>query len=253
MIKIKHLVVAFQVVLFVMGVTFMIKLTSVVNKQTDYINEMTQTLDVLQQSNQFLIDDNERLTNNFLRQEEQISVLEEAVSPSDKRWAKIKKVRDAVVATIKKEGFPRNLNINGLTTYAGAVVDFSEQYDVSIPLILAITTQESAFNPHAISKAGAQGIMQLMPATAKECSVDVNKSFYSITKIQDNVQLGTWYVSKMMSIFDGDVELAIRAYNAGPVYVKRVLAGELENYPKETVNYHQKVMNYREQFLKMGL
>lgn len=214
----------------------------------DAENKFIQT----QEQTQFLIVENDRLSMTILRQEEQLSMLEEAVSPADKRWSKVKKVRDAVVTTIRQEGLPRHLDINGLTTYAGAVVDYSEQYDVPPALIMAITTQESAFNPRAVSKAGAQGLMQLMPATARECANDVNKPFYNITKVQDNVQFGTWYLAKMLNIFNGDIELAIRAYNAGPVYVKRVLAGELANYPKETVDYHIKVMRYREKYHKLG-
>lgn len=215
-------------------------------------SNIKEQLTTLHQANQYLIADADRVSTLLQKQEEQISVLEEAVSPADKRWAKVKKVREAISAVVSQEGLPRLLGSDGLTTYAGAVVDYSEQYDVSIALILAITTQESAFNPKALSKAGAQGLMQLMPATAKECALDVNKSFYSITKIQDNVQFGTWYISKMLNIFDGDVELAIRAYNAGPVYVKRVLAQELANYPQETIDYHQKVMRYREKYQKFG-
>lgn len=214
--------------------------------------ETAKHLALVAEQNQFLYDEHEQIMLLQGKHEEQLSILEEAVSPADKRWAKVKKVRDAVITTIRQEGLPRHFDINGLTTYAGAVVDYSEQYDVPPALILAITTQESAFNPRALSRAGAQGLMQLMPATARECANDVNKPFYNIIKVQDNVQFGTWYLAKMLNIFNGDVELAIRAYNAGPVYVKRVLAGELANYPKETVDYHVKVMRYREKYHKLG-
>ena len=186
---------------------------------------------------------------------EKISILDASISPSDKRWARIKKIRDAVVKTIKDGHYSHTPDINGLTTYASAVVDYSDQFDVSVPLILAITTQESAFNSNAISKTGAQGLMQLMPETAKECATDVNKPFYGIFKIRDNVQLGTWYLWKMLNIFNGDVELAIRAYNAGPVYVKKVLSHEdgFEDYPTETQKYHDIVLKWKKNYENSGL
>lgn len=184
---------------------------------------------------------------------ERVSVLDESILPNDKRWAKIKKIRKAVVDVIKQNGYTKIPDINGLTSYSSAVVDFSEQYDVPISLILAVTTRESAFNPHAISHAGAQGLMQIMPETAKECANDINKPFYNVFKIKDNVQLGTWYLWKMLDIFDGDVELAVRAYNAGPTYVKKVLAGELVSYPQETVVYHEIVLKWKQQYENLGL
>ena len=136
------------------------------------------------------------------------------------------------------------MNILGLTRYAGAVVDYSSEYDIPIPLILAVTRQESAFNPRAVSHAGAQGLMQLMPKTAKECVEDIGKRFYNIYDIRTNVQLGTFYLRKMLTKFKDDVELAVKAYNAGPTYVTKVLANEYSSYPKETIDYSEKVIKY---------
>jgi soluble lytic murein transglycosylase-like protein len=140
------------------------------------------------------------------------------------------------------------MNIIDLTKYAGAVVDYSSEYDISIPLILAVTRQESAFNPRAVSHAGAQGLMQLMPQTAKECMEDIGKRFYNIFDIRTNVQLGTFYLRKMLTKFNEDIELAVKAYNAGPNYVLKVLAEEYESYPQETVGYSQKVLKYLEEY-----
>lgn len=177
-----------------------------------------------------------------------ISVLDESIDPQDKRWARIKNVRSVVIETIEKNGYKRHLDIKGLTSYASAVVDYSEQYDVPISLILAITRRESAFNPSVVSHAGAQGLMQLMPMTAKECADDLGKRHYSSFNIRDNVQMGVWYLSKMIYSFKGDVELSIRAYNCGPTYVRRVLAGEIKNYPEETRKYHEIVMKWKNEY-----
>jgi soluble lytic murein transglycosylase-like protein len=231
-----------------------ISLTLFYTKKFEKYREETNKVSVsFEEQNKLLLDENDRLYAVLSKQEQQISILEEAISPSDKRWAKIKRVREAVLSFIKEYGLKNNMDISTLTAYAGAVVDYSEQYDVKIPLILAITAQESAFNPKVTSHAGAQGLMQLMPATAKECASSVNKNFYNTFKVQDNVQLGVFYLSKMLYVFEDDVELAIRSYNCGPVYVRKVQAGDLENYPRETVNYHVQVMKYRERFMKAGL
>jgi soluble lytic murein transglycosylase-like protein len=183
---------------------------------------------------------------------EQVSLLEESISPADKRWAKIKKVRKAVQDTISRYGYKNTPDINGLTAYSTAAVDYSEQYDVPISLILAITKRESAFNPQAVSRAGAQGLMQLMPETAKECASDLNKTFFNSFKVKDNVQLGVWYVWKMLNLFNGDMSLAVRAYNAGPTYVKKVIAGELQEYPNETIKYHEAVLEYKMEYETLG-
>ena len=84
----------------------------------------------------------------------QISIIEESVDPKNFRWSKIKKVREAIK-------YHRFKDIKGLTIYAGAVVDFSEEYDVPISLILAVTRTESAFNPKAVSHAGAKGLIRI--------------------------------------------------------------------------------------------
>lgn len=184
------------------------------------------------------------------KMKEQIILLEESIDPKNFRWAKIKKIREVIKETVAYHKF---INVKDLTRYASAVVDYSEKYDVPVSLVLAVTRQESAYNPKAVSHAGAQGLMQLMPATAKECADDIGKRYFNVFKIRDNVQLGVWYLSKMLYVFNEDVSLAVRAYNAGPVYVKKVVSGEWMKYPNETVDYHEKVIKYRDNFINLGL
>jgi len=223
-------------------------------------NDLQSAKEELRLAHTNVVQENEKLSvdisSNFTKLttiSEQVSVLDEAISPADKRWAKIKKVRKAVQDVAKNNGYKKIPDINGLTTYSAAVVDFSEQFDVSVPLILAVTTRESAFNTQAVSHAGAQGLMQLMPETAKECANDINKPYFNVFKIKDNVQLGTWYLWKMLNLFNGDVGLAVRSYNAGPTYVKKVLAGEIPNYPRETIDYHEAVLKWKTEYENLGL
>lgn len=130
--------------------------------------------------------------------------------------------------------------------------------NVEKALVLAIIKQESSFDPHAKSSAGALGLMQLMPATAKhmanrlKISYDKNK----LTSPAYNVQLGSAYVDNMLERWQGSYVLSIASYNAGPGRVSEWLAKNgmpgrkgqdivdwIEQIPfSETRNYVQRVM-----------
>lgn len=175
------------------------------------------------------------------QQSEQINVIEESLDPAHTRWAKIKRVRFAVKDVIEQKGYG-SLTTVEVTSYAAAVVDFSEKYDVPASLILAMTERESAFKIKAHSSAGALGLMQVMPTTAQEISADLGIRHYNLFKIRDNVHFGSYYIMKMMDEFGGDVGLAVRAYNCGPTYVQKVVGGEYSDYPQETRLYVLRIL-----------
>jgi soluble lytic murein transglycosylase-like protein len=105
-------------------------------------------------------------------------------------------------------------------------------------LIKGVIRAESNFQVDAVSRAGAQGLMQLMPGTAKELSV--TRPF----DIDQNIDGGTRYLRKMLDSFGGDVKLALAAYNAGPGTVRKY-AG---NVPyQETTQYINRVLRFSEQ------
>ncbi len=90
-------------------------------------------------------------------------------------------------------------------------------------LVYGIIRQESAFDPQAQSWAGARGLMQLMPATARELAGRFGLP-YSNDKLSDpdfNIRLGTSYFSQVLDMFDGNQELALAGYNGGPYRIKR--------------------------------
>lgn len=203
-------------------------------------------VDIGQQNESMMIVESE-LVEDIYGHRQRIAVIEESLDPKNTRWAKIKQVREVIIN--------HNLgNVIYVTKYASAVVDYSEKYDVSIPLILAVSEAESAFNPKAVSSAGARGIMQVMPATAKdEIAPDLGRRHYNLHKIRDGVQFGIWYIWKQLDNFHEDVGLAVRAYNCGPMCVSRVVAGEYEDYPNETKDYVKKVLKFKDKYEKMGL
>lgn len=110
---------------------------------------------------------------------------------------------------------------------------YSRRKDLEERLVRAVIQVESSFDPRALSRKGAMGLMQLMPETARELAVR------DPWDPEQNVRGGTEYLSRMLNRFDGDLEFALAAYNAGPSAVERY--GGVPPYP-ETRTYVEKVM-----------
>lgn len=110
----------------------------------------------------------------------------------------------------------------------------AQRNQVDPDLLRAMMRQESGGNPTAVSKAGASGLMQLMPATAKELGVS------NIFDPQQNIAGGAKYVRQLIDKY-GNVDHAVQAYNVGPGRFDKFLAGEIKALPQETVQYGDKV------------
>ena len=115
----------------------------------------------------------------------------------------------------------------------------ARKYDLSVELIKAVIKAESNFNINALSHAGAQGLMQLMPGTAKELGVD------NPFDIEQNIDGGAHYLRKMLDSFGGDLKVALAAYNAGPGAVEKY-GGNVPPY-RETEQYIDRVLRFSKQ------
>ena len=128
--------------------------------------------------------------------------------------------------------------------YRPIILRVARRHQVDPAMVKAIIMAESSFNPRAISKRGALGLMQLMPNTAKSLGVS------DALDPENNINAGVLYFKKLLNEFRGDVELALAAYNAGSRKVK-----EYQGVPpfKTTQAYIKKVFEYYQYYKKQSI
>jgi len=123
-------------------------------------------------------------------------------------------------------------HLRGEHAFDGLIKEASRRYGLSVALIRAIIGTESAFDSLAVSRAGAQGLMQLMPALSRDLGV---KDPFDP---RQNIMAGTRYLSRLLAEHNGNLALALASYNAGP--------GNVEKYQgippfKETQHYVERI------------
>jgi soluble lytic murein transglycosylase len=133
------------------------------------------------------------------------------------RWERTKRFPRANSTTV------RSLSLMFPWDYVRVVQNAARRKRVDSTLAIGLARQESAFNPRALSHAGARGLMQLMPQTASDLVSrrGVDAPEIDIFNPELNAELGTTYVRQLLALHDGQVERALAAYNAGPGAVAR--------------------------------
>lgn len=123
--------------------------------------------------------------------------------------------------------------------YDSIISEFAKKYEVDFALIKAVIRAESGFNPTAVSRKGAKGLMQLMPATASRVNVS------NVFNPRENIEGGVRYLKYLLSLFNDDLRLSLAAYNAGENIV-----AEVRSIPpyRETVDYVKKVLSYYQSY-----
>ncbi len=116
---------------------------------------------------------------------------------------------------------------------------YADRFSVEAPLVEAVVKAESEYDPMAISSRGARGLMQLMPATARSLGVE------NIHDPEQNLKGGVRHLKRLLTAFNGDIDRAVAAYNAGEGAVLKFHG--VPPYP-ETVDYVAKVRKYYREF-----
>lgn len=161
---------------------------------------------------------------------------------------------DRAIFTLAKVGYLDDVNLRFPKAFDKKITQYAIDRNINPAWAFAIARRESSFMPDARSSAGAKGLMQIMPATAKELKGSRVDNWY-LYNAENNIELGTKYLRELLDKNKGNHVLATASYNAGPHRIKRWLRNEknmpadvwIETIPfKETRNYVKSVLAYQE-------
>ena len=161
--------------------------------------------------------------------------------PDDKRYKLVR--REAGSAAPAPVGFGAPVYMPSLADmkrYSAIVESAARAHGVDSALVHAVISAESGYNPSAVSRTGARGLMQLMPATAERYGVQ------NIMDPTENIIAGVKYLHDLLTMFQGNLELTVAAYNAGENAVIRY-GNKVPPYA-ETMGYVPKVLAFYRKF-----
>ncbi len=149
------------------------------------------------------------------------------------------KAKYVMIMREKRIKFPKGIDIS---KYDRIITKAAQKYEMDAALIKAVIKAESNFNHKAVSRKGAKGLMQLMPQTAY--AMNVEDAFHP----ENNIEGGTRYLRYLMNLYNGNLRLALAAYNAGEGAVAKY-HNSIPPY-RETQTYVQRVIEFYETFQK---
>ncbi|AWB56123.1 transglycosylase SLT domain-containing protein [Colwellia sp. Arc7-D] len=161
---------------------------------------------------------------------------------------------DRAIFTLAKVGYLNDVNLRFPLGFETEIKHYADNQKINPAWAFAITRRESSFMSDANSPAGAKGLMQIMPGTAKQLAKRKVSNQY-LFKAKNNIKLGTKYLRNLLDKHDGNQVLATAAYNAGPYRVKSWLKDAeplpadvwIETIPfKETREYVKSVLAYQQ-------
>lgn len=153
-------------------------------------------------------------------------------------------VRGRAPATASCRGMNSKKLEHRAVSFNSTIEHMAREFRIDPKLVKAVVRNESCFDKMALSRAGAQGLMQLMPATAE--SLGVNDPFDAV----QNIRGGTQYLSQLMKKYNNNLALSLAAYNAGPGSVAKY--DGVPPFP-ETQRYIERVMKTYRQYLRISL
>jgi soluble lytic murein transglycosylase-like protein len=145
------------------------------------------------------------------------------------------KAKYVMILKEKRVFFPKGINIS---EYDKIITNAANKFNIDVALIKAVIKAESNFNHQAVSRAGAKGLMQLMPQTASALKVD------DVFHPGDNIEGGARYLRYLLNVYKGNLTLALAAYNAGEGAVAKYNYGvppfrETQNYIKRVLAFYE--------------
>lgn len=137
--------------------------------------------------------------------------------------------------------------------YRDSIKTYAQKWGIDPNLVCAVIYTESHFNPQANSGVGARGLMQIMPGTGKGIAEELGEGGFNADKLYDpetNIRYGSWYYKGLLDKYDGNMDLASAAYNAGVPRADKFKDG-VATLPYETVFFVQKIKNNKEMYDKV--
>ena len=161
------------------------------------------------------------------------------IPPTSGRWERVVTAKAAPARAMPATD-SRRFAVDSRSRYASHIEAAAIANNVDAALIRAVITAESGYNPSAVSRAGAVGLMQLMPETASRYNVENSRD------PEQNIHGGTRYLRDLLTMFNNDLRLAIAAYNAGEQAVMKY-GNRIPPY-RETIAYVPKVMKFYQRY-----